>query len=250
MSCDASATAVSRREADPSDSALSFVRLQLLARSPAGMWTGSASRWLIGALMRTVQMTLDERLVDRVDRAARRLGTSRSAFTRDALRDAPRVATLQKERPPPGYEARPVAREFDLVEGAGGPTETRRRAVERVRAAGQAAPGRGSRPGLGPRVSGRGQPSPRSRGRCAGSRPRSRSARTTACPSHAPSPRSRPDGCPRPPRRARDDALHAADGRESGKPSLFALDLMSRPAEQVVHPAGSSGRQSPDWRAR
>ena len=44
-------------------------------------------------------MTLDERLVDRVDRAARRLGKSRSAFTRDALRDAlSRLATLQKER--------------------------------------------------------------------------------------------------------------------------------------------------------
>jgi metal-responsive CopG/Arc/MetJ family transcriptional regulator len=38
--------------------------------------------------MRTVQTTPDERLVDRVDRAARRLGTTRSAFARDALRDA------------------------------------------------------------------------------------------------------------------------------------------------------------------
>jgi metal-responsive CopG/Arc/MetJ family transcriptional regulator len=66
--------------------------------------------------MRTVQMTLDERLVDRVDRAARRLGKTRSAFTRDALRDAlSRLATLQKERlHRRGYEARPVqAGEFD-----------------------------------------------------------------------------------------------------------------------------------------
>lgn len=61
-------------------------------------------------------MTLDERLVDRVDRAARKLGKTRSAFTRDALRDAlVRLATLEKERRHrQGYEARPVqAGEFD-----------------------------------------------------------------------------------------------------------------------------------------
>jgi metal-responsive CopG/Arc/MetJ family transcriptional regulator len=66
--------------------------------------------------MRTVQMTLDERLVDRVDRAARRLGKTRSAFTRDALRDAlARLTTLEKERQHrQGYESRPVEPgEFD-----------------------------------------------------------------------------------------------------------------------------------------
>jgi metal-responsive CopG/Arc/MetJ family transcriptional regulator len=66
--------------------------------------------------MRTVQMTLDERLVDRVDRAARWLGKTRSAFARDALRDAlSRLATLQKERRHRrGYEAKPVRPgEFD-----------------------------------------------------------------------------------------------------------------------------------------
>lgn len=36
--------------------------------------------------MQTVQMTLDEELVSEVDEVAARLGTSRSAFTRDALR--------------------------------------------------------------------------------------------------------------------------------------------------------------------
>jgi predicted transcriptional regulator len=62
--------------------------------------------------MRTVQMTLDERLVTRVDRAARKLGTTRSGFTRDALRDAlARLATLEKERQHRrGYEASPVRR--------------------------------------------------------------------------------------------------------------------------------------------
>lgn len=66
--------------------------------------------------MKTVQMTLDERLVARVDRAARKMGKSRSAFTRDALRDAlSRLATLEKElKHRRGYEARPVQpEEFD-----------------------------------------------------------------------------------------------------------------------------------------
>jgi metal-responsive CopG/Arc/MetJ family transcriptional regulator len=66
--------------------------------------------------MRTVQMTLDERLVERVDRAARRLGKSRSSFTRDALREALlRLATQMKERQHRrGYETKPVAAgEFD-----------------------------------------------------------------------------------------------------------------------------------------
>ena len=66
--------------------------------------------------MRTVQITLDERLVARVDRAARKLGTTRSGFTRKALLDAlSRLATFEKERRHRrGYEARPVRRgEFD-----------------------------------------------------------------------------------------------------------------------------------------
>lgn len=59
-------------------------------------------------------MTLDERLVERVDRAARKLGKSRSSFTRDALREALlRLATLEKERRHRrGYEAKPAG-EFD-----------------------------------------------------------------------------------------------------------------------------------------
>ena len=38
--------------------------------------------------MRTVQMTLDEELLASVDEAAKKLNTTRSAFTRKALRDA------------------------------------------------------------------------------------------------------------------------------------------------------------------
>jgi metal-responsive CopG/Arc/MetJ family transcriptional regulator len=38
--------------------------------------------------MRTVQMTLEEDLVQAVDRISKRLNTTRSAFTRQALREA------------------------------------------------------------------------------------------------------------------------------------------------------------------
>jgi metal-responsive CopG/Arc/MetJ family transcriptional regulator len=43
--------------------------------------------WIkMAIIMKTVQMTLDESLVEQVDRVAQSLGTTRSAFTRDALR--------------------------------------------------------------------------------------------------------------------------------------------------------------------
>lgn len=66
--------------------------------------------------MRTVQMTLDEKLVDAVDRAARRLGTTRSGFARMALRRA--LDRLREEAREAaqraGYRRKPVRRgEFD-----------------------------------------------------------------------------------------------------------------------------------------
>jgi metal-responsive CopG/Arc/MetJ family transcriptional regulator len=69
--------------------------------------------------MKTVQMTLDEELVAAVDRTVRELGTTRSAFTRDALRaalDRARVRDLeQKHRK--GYARKPVRkREFSVWE--------------------------------------------------------------------------------------------------------------------------------------
>jgi metal-responsive CopG/Arc/MetJ family transcriptional regulator len=69
--------------------------------------------------MKTVQMTLDEKLVEAVDRAARKLGTSRSAFTREALREALERARQRalEERHRTGYARKPVRRgEFDLWE--------------------------------------------------------------------------------------------------------------------------------------
>jgi len=38
--------------------------------------------------MRTIQMTLDEELIQEIDQVVKRLGTTRSAFTREALRAA------------------------------------------------------------------------------------------------------------------------------------------------------------------
>lgn len=60
--------------------------------------------------MKTVQMTLDESLVEQVDRAAESLGTPRSAFTRDALRAA-LVEFQERERERrhrAGYERHPA----------------------------------------------------------------------------------------------------------------------------------------------
>jgi metal-responsive CopG/Arc/MetJ family transcriptional regulator len=67
--------------------------------------------------MKTVQMTLDDDLVKAVDRAAKELGTSRSSFTRKALRSALeqlRMAALERKHRA-GYERKPVKRgEFDV----------------------------------------------------------------------------------------------------------------------------------------
>ena len=62
--------------------------------------------------MKTVQMTLDEYLVKAVDSAAKRLGTTRSAFTREALRSAlkeVRVRDLESKQRE-GYKRKPVKR--------------------------------------------------------------------------------------------------------------------------------------------
>ena len=60
--------------------------------------------------MRTVQMTLDEGLVKSVDQAAKKGHTTRSAFTRDALREALRRLEIRQmeARHKLGYRERPV----------------------------------------------------------------------------------------------------------------------------------------------
>ena len=70
----------------------------------------------LGGIMKTVQMTLDENLIASVDKVAKRLGTTRSAFTRQALKTALReVRTNELERKHrEGYKRKPVKRgEFE-----------------------------------------------------------------------------------------------------------------------------------------
>jgi len=69
--------------------------------------------------MKTVQMTLDEALVAQVDKVARKLHTSRSGFTRDALRRAIRDLHMKEleERHRRGYARSPVVEgEFSVWE--------------------------------------------------------------------------------------------------------------------------------------
>lgn len=66
--------------------------------------------------MKTVQMTLDENLIASVDKVAKHLGTTRSAFARQALKNALReVRTNELERKHrEGYRRKPVKRgEFE-----------------------------------------------------------------------------------------------------------------------------------------
>jgi metal-responsive CopG/Arc/MetJ family transcriptional regulator len=62
--------------------------------------------------MKTVQMTLDENLVKAVDDAAKKLGTTRSGFTRDALRSALKELQVKQleSRHREGYKRKPVKR--------------------------------------------------------------------------------------------------------------------------------------------
>ncbi len=69
--------------------------------------------------MRTIQMTLDNDLVKAVDRVSKQLHTSRSAFTRRALREALARHNLEQleHRHRQGYQRHPVvADEFSIWE--------------------------------------------------------------------------------------------------------------------------------------
>ena len=70
--------------------------------------------------MRTIQLTMDAGLVERVDKRAKRLGTTRSGFTREALRTALErydEAELE-ERHRVGYrKTPPTKQEFGIPEG-------------------------------------------------------------------------------------------------------------------------------------
>jgi len=67
--------------------------------------------------VKTIQMTIDERLLKLVDKVSRAKKTSRSAFIRDALEAALRRQKICEDeiRHSEGYARQPVARgEFDV----------------------------------------------------------------------------------------------------------------------------------------
>ena len=69
--------------------------------------------------MKTIQMTMDNELVERVDARAKGLGTTRSAIARDAVRDAHKRLDEKEleERHVAGYERDPAQPgEFDVPE--------------------------------------------------------------------------------------------------------------------------------------
>jgi metal-responsive CopG/Arc/MetJ family transcriptional regulator len=69
--------------------------------------------------MRTIQITLDDNLVKAVDKVSKRLNTSRSAFTRKALREALAKYNMEQleQKHREGYERNPiVGNEFSVWE--------------------------------------------------------------------------------------------------------------------------------------
>lgn len=69
--------------------------------------------------MRTIQMTLDDELVDSVDKVVKKLKMTRSAFTRQALRNALVQANIKQleAKHKKGYEKNPVGdSEFNIWE--------------------------------------------------------------------------------------------------------------------------------------
>ena len=67
--------------------------------------------------MRTIQMTLDEDLVQTVDEIVHALNTTRSAFTRNALREAIKgyIIRLEEEQHRRGYTQHPVQSDEFLI---------------------------------------------------------------------------------------------------------------------------------------
>jgi metal-responsive CopG/Arc/MetJ family transcriptional regulator len=69
--------------------------------------------------MRTIQMTLDDDLVEAVDRLAKKLKTTRSAFARKALREAIKQVNIKslESKHKRGYERYPAGKtEFSVWE--------------------------------------------------------------------------------------------------------------------------------------
>lgn len=69
--------------------------------------------------MKTIQMTLDEQLINDVDKVIKKIGTTRSAFTRIALKhelENIKIKELESKQIE-GYRKKPVKnKEFDIWE--------------------------------------------------------------------------------------------------------------------------------------
>jgi len=69
--------------------------------------------------MRTIQMTLDDDLVEAVDKLVKKMKTTRSAFARKALREAIKQINIKafEKKHKKGYERYPVGKtEFSVWE--------------------------------------------------------------------------------------------------------------------------------------
>jgi hypothetical protein len=81
------------------------------------MWSIMWHGFHIDVHMKTIQMTIDERLLKLVDKLSRARRTTRSAFIRDALEAEIRRQRIREEenRHTEGYTRKPVAPgEFDV----------------------------------------------------------------------------------------------------------------------------------------
>ena len=70
-------------------------------------------------IMKTIQMTLDEKLIKQVDKTIKKLGTTRSAFTRLALKHELENLNIKEleQKHIEGYKNKPIKHdEFDVWE--------------------------------------------------------------------------------------------------------------------------------------
>ena len=88
-----------------SDSVLSVYPVHLDTHNLSAMMWITFAMFMEVTVLKTIQITLPEDLLQRVDRAVRDLATTRSAFTRQAFEDALRHLRLQdmEKRDTEGY---------------------------------------------------------------------------------------------------------------------------------------------------
>ena len=95
---------------------MNYSRLTVASRQLCGLECGYAPS-LLSTAMKTIQMTIDDRLLKLVDKMSRARNTTRSAFIRDALEAEIRRVRIREEesRHAEGYTRKPVEQgEFDV----------------------------------------------------------------------------------------------------------------------------------------